>query len=172
MKLKKGFFQPQRKHVYICQKKRIAKNESFTQDQVGEEKERYLINISLMSLKTLKDYDVLGWRGEFYIKCDGEKLFKARWPNKGTIKLQRNQEFVSKADMSLWSQFKTVCADESIIVPVKVILREKDPMKKDSTIAEQEYEIRLPQKTEYVILQDEKEKTKAKLRIQVTRTRY
>jgi hypothetical protein len=74
--------------------------------------------------------------------------------------------------MSLWSQFKTVRADQSIIVPIKVILREKDPMKKDSTIAEQEYEIRLPQKTAYVILQDDKEKTKAKLRIQATRTRY
>jgi hypothetical protein len=65
-----------------------------------------------------------------------------------------------------------VRADQSIIVPIKVILREKDPMKKDSTIAEQEYEIRLPQKTAYVILQDDKEKTKAKLRIQATRTRY
>ena len=125
-----------------------------------------------MSLKTLKDYDILGWRGEFYFKVDGEKLFKARWPNKGTIKLQRNQEFTSKAEMSLWTQFKTVRADQSIILPVKVILREKDPLKKDYTVAEQEFEIRLPQPTEYVILQDDKEKTKAKLRIQSTRTRY
>jgi hypothetical protein len=30
----------------------------------------------------------------------------------------------------------------------------------------------LPSKTEYVILQDKKENTKAKLRIQATRTRY
>jgi hypothetical protein len=125
-----------------------------------------------MSLKTLKDYDLLGWRGEFYFKVDGEKMFKARWPNKGTIKLQRNQEFTSKAEMSLWTQFKTVRADQSIILPVKVILREKDPLKKDYTVAEQEFEIRLPQPTEYVILQDDKEKTKAKLRIQATRTRY
>lgn len=125
-----------------------------------------------MSLKTLKDYDILGWRGEFYFKVDGEKMFKARWPNKGTIKLQRNQEFTSKAEMSLWTQFKTVRADQSLILPVKVILREKDPLKKDHTVAEQEFEIRLPQPTEYVILQDDKEKTKAKLRIQATRTRY
>ena len=125
-----------------------------------------------MSLKTLKDYDILGWRGEFYFKVDGEKMFKARWPNKGTIKLQRNQEFTSKAEMSLWTQFKTVRADQSIILRVKIILREKDPLKKDYTVAEQEFEIRLPQKTEYVILQDDKEKTKAKLRIQATRTRY
>ena len=153
-------------------KKTYAKGQSFKQDQVGEEKERYFVSIELMSLKTTKDYDLFGWRGEFYIKVSGDKVFKARWPNKGEIKLQRNQEFTSKADMSLWSQFITVRADESIILPVKVILREKDPLQKDQTIAKQVFEIRLPQKTEYVILQDEDENTKAKLRIQATRTRY
>ena len=146
------------RRYYAKGKKTYAKDQSFEQDQVGEEKERYLINISLMSLKTLKDYDILGWRGEFYFKCDGEKLFKARWPNKGTIKLQRNQEFTSKADMSLWSQFKTVRANESISVKVIVILREKDPLRKDQEIASQEFDIRLPSKTEYVILQDKHEK--------------
>lgn len=125
-----------------------------------------------MSLKTLKDYDILGWRGEFYFKIDGPKLFKARWPNKGTIKLQRNQEFTSKADMSLWSQFKTVRADKPTVEKIKVILRERDDLKKDHTVAEQEFEIKLPFPTQYVILQDEKENTKAKLRIQSARTRY
>ncbi|MFW9942484.1 MAG: hypothetical protein ACFFFT_15705 [Candidatus Thorarchaeota archaeon] len=125
-----------------------------------------------MSLKTLKDYDILGWRGEFYFKVDGPKVFKARFPNKGTIKLQKNQEFTSRADMSLWSQFKTVRVDEPAVEKIKVILREQDHLKKDESIAEQEFEIRLPSKTQYVILQDEKENTKAKLRIQATRTRY
>jgi hypothetical protein len=125
-----------------------------------------------MSLKTLKDYDILGWRGEFYFKVDGPKVFKARFPNKGTIKLQKNQEFTSRADMSLWSQFKTVRVDEPAVEKIKVILREQDHLKKDVSIAEQEFEIKLPSKTQYVILQDEKENTKAKLRIQATRTRY
>ncbi len=125
-----------------------------------------------MSLKTLKDYDIFGWRGEFYFKVDGPKTFKARWPNKGTIKLQRNQEFTSKADMSLWSQFKTVHVDHPAVQKIKVILREKDHLKKDEVVAEQEFEIKLPSKTEYVILQDSKEQTKAKLRIQAARTRY
>lgn len=125
-----------------------------------------------MSLKTLKDYDILGWRGEFYFKVDGPKVFKARFPNKGTIKLQKNQEFTSRADMSLWSQFKTVKVDKPAIEKLKVILREMDHLKKDKTVAEQEFEIKLPSKTQYVILQDEKENTKAKLRIQATRTRY
>jgi len=125
-----------------------------------------------MSLKTLKDYDILGWRGEFYFKVDGPKVFKARFPNKGTIKLQKNQEFTSRADMSLWSQFKTVRIDEPAVEKIKVILREMDHLKKDETVAEQEFEIKLPSKTQYVILQDEKENTKVKLRIQATRTRY
>ena len=125
-----------------------------------------------MSLKTLKDYDIFGWRGEFYFKVDGPKVFKARFPNKGTIKLQKNQEFTSRADMSLWSQFKTVKVDKPAIEKLKVILREMDHLKKDETVAEQEFEIKLPSKTQYVILQDEKENTKAKLRIQATRTRY
>jgi len=51
-------------------------------------------------------------------------------------------------------------------------LREQDHLKKDSTIAEEEYVINLPSKTQYVILQDSKEETKAKLRIQASRTRY
>ncbi|MFW9867421.1 MAG: hypothetical protein ACFFEN_15100 [Candidatus Thorarchaeota archaeon] len=125
-----------------------------------------------MSLKTLKDYDILGWRGEFYFKIDGPKVFKARFPNKGTIKLQRNQEFTSRADMSLWSQFKTVRADKPAVEYITVILRERDALKKDHTVAKQEFEIKLPSKTEYVILQDDKENTKAKLRIQASRTRY
>lgn len=125
-----------------------------------------------MSLKTLKDYDIFGWRGEFYFKVDGPKIFKARFPNKGTIKLQKNQEFTSRADMSLWSQFKTVRAEDPAVEKIKVILREQDHLKKDESIAEQEFEIKLPSKTQYVILQDEKENTKAKLRIQATRTRY
>ena len=160
------------RRYYAKGKKTYAKGQSFTQDQEGEEKERYLISIELMSLKTLKDYDILGWRGEFYFKIDGPKVFKARFPNKGTIKLQRNQEFTSKADMSLWSQFKTVRTGESATETIKVILRERDHLKKDSTIAEQEFELNLPDKTKYVVLQDDKENTKAKLRIQATRTRY
>ena len=160
------------RRYYAKSKKTYAKDQSFEQDQVGEEKERYLISIELMSLKTLKDYDIFGWRGEFYFKVDGPKLFKARWPNKGTIKLQRNQEFTSKADMSLWSQFKTVHVDDPAVQKIKVILRERDHLKKDHTVCEQEFEIKLPMKTEYVILQDKEENTKAKLRIQATRTRY
>jgi len=161
------------KSKVLCERKKTyAKDQSFTQDQVGEEKERYLISIGLMSLKTLKDYDILGWRGEFYFKVDGPKIFKARFPNKGTIKLQKNQEFTSRADMSLWSEFKTVRVGEPALEKVKVILREKDHLKKDHTVAEQEFDINLPSKTQYVILQDEKENTKAKLRIQATRTRY
>ncbi len=160
------------RRYYAKGKKTYAKNQSFEQDQVGKEKERYLISIDLMSLKTLKDYDILGWRGEFYFKADGPKVFKSRFPNKGNIKLQRNQNFTSKADMNIWSQFKTVKVGREAVERIKIILREQDHLKKDSTIAEEEYVINLPSKTRYVVLQDSKEVTKAKLRIQASRTRY
>ena len=160
------------RRYYAKGKKTYAKDQSFEQDQVGKEKERYLISIDLMSLKTLKDYDILGWRGEFYFKADGPKVFKSRFPNKGTIKLQRNQNFTSKADMNIWSQFKTVKVGREAVERITIILREQDHLKKDSTIAEEEYIINLPSKTQYVILQDSKEETKAKLRIQASRTRY
>jgi len=160
------------RRYYAKGKKTYAKDQNFEQDQLGEEKERFLISIDLMSLKTLKDYDILGWRGEFYFKADGPKVFKSRFPNKGTIKLQRNQNFTSKADMNIWSQFKTVKVGREAVERVTILLREQDHLKKDSTIAEEEYVINLPSKTEYVTLQDSKEEIKAKLRIQASRTRY
>jgi len=160
------------RRYYAKGKKTYAKDQNFEQDQLGKEKERYLISIDLMSLKTLKDYDIFGWRGEFYFKADGPKIFKSRFPNKGTIKLQRNQNFTSKADMNIWSQFKTVKVGRKAVERITIILREQDHLKKDSTIAEEEYVINLPSKTRYVILQDDKEETKVKLRIQASRTRY
>jgi hypothetical protein len=160
------------RRIYVKGKKTHAKGETFTQDNVGEEKERFLISLDLMSLKTRKDYDAFGRVGEFYFKIDGPKTFKARFPNKGVIKLQKNQSFTSKADLSLWSQFKTVRRGEEVIENIKVIIREMDHLKKDQTVAEQDIEIKLPQKTEYLVVQDADENIKAKLRVQATRTRY
>lgn len=126
----------------------------------------------MVSLKTLKDYDALGRVGEFYFKVEGDKVMKSRWPDKGIVKLAKNQNYTSKADMNLWSQFETIRTNEENTLTLKVELREQDALKKDKVIAEKEFEIRMPEKTKYIILQDEKENTKAKLRIQSTRTRY
>ncbi len=160
------------RRIYVKGKKTHAKGETFTQDNVGEEKERFLISLDLMSLKTRKDYDAFGRVGEFYFKLDGPKTFKARFPNKGVIKLQKNQIFTSKADLSLWSQFKTVRRGEEVVEHIKVIIREMDHLKKDQTVAEQDIEINLPQKTDYIVVQDADENIKAKIRVQATRTRY
>lgn len=160
------------RRIYVKGKKTHAKGETFSQDNVGEEKERFLISLDLMSLKTRKDYDSFGRVGEFYFKIDGPKTFKARFPNKGVIKLQKNQAFTSKADLSLWSQFKTVHRNEEVVEHIKVIIREMDHMKKDQTVAEQDIEIKLPQQTQYLVVQDAHEEIKAKLRVQATRTRY
>jgi hypothetical protein len=156
------------KRVYVKGAKTHAKDESFKAD----ERERFQVSIDLMSLKTLKDYDIMGWRGEFYFKVDGEKALKTRFPDVGTIKLQRNEEFTSKSDMNLYTQFKTLSTGEKNTVEAIVELREKDRLKKDQVVAKQKFEIKLPQKTEYVILQDKKEQTKAKLRLRSVRTRY
>ncbi len=161
---------PQR--VYVKGKKTHATGETFSQDNAGAEKERFQVSLDLMSLKTIKDYDALGTVAEFYFKVDGDKLFKARWPNKGVIKLKKNQEFVSKADMSIWSEFKTVRVGKEKIVNLTVELREQDHLKKDQIVAKQDLQIKLPAVTDYIIVQDEKELTKAKLRIQSTKTRY
>ncbi|TFF99577.1 MAG: hypothetical protein EU541_04520 [Promethearchaeota archaeon] len=153
-------------------KKTHAKDESFEQDNVGEEKERFQVSIDLISLKTLTDEDI-GFTGEFYLKADGpDNVFKSRYPHAGEIKLAKNQTFTSKADMNVWSQFETVRRGEESDVKIKIELREKDPLRKDEVIAEETYSISLPQKTKYVVLQDKDEQTKAKLRIQSTRTRY
>ena len=97
---------------------------------------------------------------------------KSRWPDKGTVKLAKNQSFTSKADMNLWTQFETIRTNEENTLTLEVELREQDALKKDKVIAKQEFQIRMPEKTKYIVLQDEKENTKAKLRIQSSRTRY
>jgi len=158
--------------VFVKGKKTHAKGETFDQDNVGKEKERFHISVDLMSLKTLKDYDALGRVGEFYLRVDGDKMLKSRFPHKGVIKLQRNQTFTSKADMNIWSEFKTVRAGKESVVNLDLILREKDHLKKDQEVAKQTIQVKLPSKTDYIILQDEEENTKAKLRVQATRTRY
>ena len=160
------------RRMYVKGKKTHAKGESFTQDSVGKEKERFQVSVDLLSLKTRKDYDALGRVGEFYLRVDGDKMLKSRYPHKGVIKLQKNQVFTSKADMNIWSEFKTVRKGKKLTIPLNLILREKDHLKKDQTIAEQKIEIELPEKTKYIILQDKDEDSKAKLRIQATRTRY
>ncbi len=47
-----------------------------------------------------------------------------------------------------------------------------DHLKKDQTVAEQDIEIKLPQQTQYLVVQDADENIKAKIRVQATRTRY
>jgi len=158
--------------VYVKGKKTHAKGESFTHDNVGKEKERYHISVDLMSLKTVKDYDMAGMVGEFYLRVDGPKSLKSRFPFKGVIKLKKEQTFTSKADMNIWSQFKTVKTGAESFQALTLYLREKDHLKKDQEIAKMEITIDCPQKTSYIILEDKDGNTKAKLRIQSTRTRY
>jgi hypothetical protein len=146
-----------------------AEGESFAKEL--EKAGRYWAGISLVSLKTIGRYD-LDKQSEFYFLVDGGKLFKNRVPNKGTIQLRENQDFQSKSDnLTLWSEFVTFKANEEKVVKIKIQLKEEDPGL-DPTLGEQEFIIKCPQETEYVILNSKDEKTKAKLKVYSHKTVY
>ncbi|MHA1734431.1 MAG: hypothetical protein ACTSU5_21030 [Promethearchaeota archaeon] len=155
-----------RKVVRVGYKKTHAKGQNFE-----VEKDRYKIHVQLVSLKTLADYDI-DWHGEFYFKVKGDPIHKRRVPDIGEIKLAKNQEFIPKPAVTLWNEHLTLREGDDRTRTIKVSMRERDVAKVDKRIASQEFTIKLPQKTQYVILQDDKEQTKAKLKISASRSRF
>lgn len=146
-----------------------AKGENFTDEL--ERKGRYMVGISLVSLKTITKHD-LDRTAEYYFRANAGGARRSRIPNKGNIELRPDQEFISKSDQfTIWSEFVQFKEGEDKIITVNVQLRDNDPLI-DDVIAEKEYVIKCPSKTEYTILQDEKGKTKAKLKIFSKQTRY
>lgn len=159
---------PKRRVVNVAVNKH-AEGESFAKEL--EKKGRYVFGIALESLKTVGRYD-LDRTNEFYFLVDGGKIFKRRVPDRGEIELRENQVFECKSDdFTLWSEFRTFKDGDEKVVKIKVYLKEADPGL-DQTIGEQEYTIKCPQETEYVILDSNDGKTKAKLKIYAKRTLY
>ncbi|MCP4763353.1 MAG: hypothetical protein GY870_16385 [archaeon] len=147
-----------------------AKGESFSKEL--EKAGRYMVGISLVSLKTIGKYD-MDRNNEFYFKIDGGKAFNSRVPNKGNIELRENQVFNSKSDtFTLWSEFARFKKGQDKIVKVKITLKEDDPGLSDDVLGSQEFEIKCPQATKYVILNSKDEKTKAKLKVFAKKTLY
>lgn len=155
-----------RKVVRVGYKKTHAKGESFE-----AERDRYKVDVSLVSLKTIADYDV-DWHGEFYFKVKGDPIHKRRVPDMGEIKLAKNEEFVPRGGITLWNEHLTLHEGDVQERTIKISMRERDIAKVDKRVAKGEFTLKLPQKTEYVILQDKKEQTKAKIKISSARTRY
>jgi hypothetical protein len=146
-----------------------AKGESFKKEL--EKSGRYMVGISVISLKTIGKYDI-DRTSEFYFLVDGGKTFKNRVPGKGCIELRENQVFNAKSDpFTLWSEFVKFKRGDEKVIKVKVQLKEED-LGIDSTLGEQTFEIKCPSKTEYVILNSKDEKTKAKLKIYSKSTVY
>jgi hypothetical protein len=146
-----------------------AEGESFAKEL--EKTGRYMFGIALESIKTVGRYDV-DRTNEFYFMVDGGKVFKRRVPDRGEIQLRENQVFECKSDdLTLWSEFRTFRDDEEKVAKITIFLKESDPGL-DQTLGEQEYTIRCPQETEYVILDSKDGKTKAKLKIYSKRTLY
>lgn len=157
-----------RRYVKIV-KDTHAEGESFAEEL--ERKGRYMVGISLISIKTIGKSD-LDQTSEFYFKANAEGALRARIPNKGNIEIRRNQEFIARSDQfTIWSEFVQFRDGEDAVVKVKVQLKENDPLINDK-LAEEEYLIRCPSKTQYVILQDDKGQTKAKLKIFAKKTRF
>lgn len=142
-----------------------AKGESFEY----EKKERYYINLSLLSLKTLEDYDI-GRGGEFYFKV--KRKFKTRRvPDRGEIFLMENQVFSARQDFTLWTEFLELEQGDEKDIEIEVSLYERD-YKWDKKVFEVDVPIKLGAQTDYVILEDTAKKTKAKVKIAALRTRF
>ena len=73
-----------------------AKGESFSKEL--EKYGRYIVGISLESLKTVGKYDLMNRTNEFYFRVDSSSVLRTRVPNKGNIELRENQSFLSKSD--------------------------------------------------------------------------
>ncbi|UYP48746.1 hypothetical protein NEF87_005031 [Candidatus Lokiarchaeum ossiferum] len=147
-----------------------AKGESFKKEL--EKFGRYIVGISLESLKTVGKYDLTNRTNEFYFRVNSDGVLRTRVPNKGCIELRENQAFLSKSDkLTLWSEFVRFKKDEERFVEVEIQMREEDPGK-DSVLAKKNFKIKCPSKTMYEILQSKDGKTKAKFKIYAKQTSY
>ncbi|NVM52261.1 MAG: hypothetical protein HWN66_01070 [Candidatus Helarchaeota archaeon] len=142
-----------------------AKGETFE----IEKKDRYYINVSLLSLKTLEDYDI-GRGGEFYFKVNRSHKTR-RVPDRGEIILMENQIFTARQDFTLWTEFIELEQGDSKELELEVALFEQD-IHWDKKVFEVDVPITLGRQTQYVVLEDAAENTKAKVKISATRTRF
>ncbi|MHA1131000.1 MAG: hypothetical protein ACTSQI_04915 [Candidatus Helarchaeota archaeon] len=148
-----------------------AKGETFGYtDGETEHNQRYQVLVSLLSLKTLRDYDI-GRGGEFYFKVKRRHKW-VRVPIIGTINLMENQVFTARQDFSLWIEMIELDEKDSKDIELEIELFERDVAKLDKKVFERKLPIHLGTQTKYQILEDDKNLTKAKLKISAMRTRY
>jgi len=149
-------------------KKTHAKGETFEL----EKKNRYMLIVSLISLKTLKDYDI-GKGGEFFFEVHRKgELRGRRSPDHGEIELMENQVFEARQDFTLWTEFIRLKQGDSRDITLNVKLFEHDLIKNEKII-DQDINIKLgTSQSDYIIVEDKDRKTLAKLKISAPLTRF
>ncbi len=154
--------------VKVMPKRTHATGEGLSKEL--EKKGRYMVGITLMSLKTAKKRDLIG-HSEFYFMSKGDKAkIPSRMPNSGEIQLMMNQSIEFKSDdLTLWSEFVTFKEGEDRQVKVKVQLKEADPGI-DSVIAEKEFVIKCPMPTDYFVIESPDKLTEAKVKVYAHKT--
>ena len=157
------------RRIYVKGKKTHAKGQDFELRR----KDRYQINVALVSLKTLKDYDMITKTGEFYFKI-GTGIRYIRVPNKGYIQIYEQDSFEpGQNDFSLYTEFLTLKHGEERKEKIRVRLYERDVGKKDDCVFDRQLPIDLrASETEYIVLEDDDKKTKAKIRVRSSRTKH
>lgn len=154
------------RRVYVKGKKTHAKGETFE----IEKKNRYYIGISLLSLKTLEDYDI-GKGGEFYFKSKREGKTR-RTPDRGEITLMENQVFTARQDFTLWTEFLELKQGDEKKIELEIELFERDVLKIDKKIFDEKVPLNLGSQSKYIILEGKDKKTKTKLKISTPLTRF
>ncbi|MFX0135767.1 MAG: hypothetical protein ACFFDN_19145 [Candidatus Hodarchaeota archaeon] len=157
------------RRYYAKQKKTYAKGQDFELRR----KDRYMINIALVSIKPRKDYDIASKTGEFYLKV-GSGIRYVRVPNNGFIQIHENDTFeTGQSDFSLYNEFITLKRDDKKDRKIRIRLFERDVGKKDDIIFDTQLPVKLQHsETEYVILEDKDKKVKVKIKVRAARTRF
>jgi len=101
--------------------------------------------------------DIAG-EGEFYFKCNGK-----RFPDKGVIKLKKNETFDPEPNPIL---FSALLEDKDKEVKFDVEVWEEDPGRDDKFI-DQEFKIKLAPMNEKKTLMDKKQKCQLDLVIKI-----
>ncbi|MHA1379523.1 MAG: hypothetical protein ACTSRG_14210 [Candidatus Helarchaeota archaeon] len=157
------------RRYYAKQKKTYAKGQDFELRR----KDRYLINVSLVSIKTRKDYDIASKTGEFYLKI-GEGIRYVRAPNKGYIQIHEYDTFdTGQSDFSLYTEFLTLKRGDKKEREVRIRLFERDVGKKDDLVFDKKIKVKLlTSDTKYLILEDDDKKTKVKIKVRAAKTKF
>ncbi len=151
-----------RKRIVKTYKDTRAKGESY-----AIEGNRYMVKVELVSIKMEEEADTIGRISEIYLECGKDKMQANRIPNKGEIKLERNEVFKPRGGITLFTAFVESNDGGSYEIPFKV--KEKD-FTKDETLVETTLSVTLGQTQEYLAFDENG--VKVKISVAGNKTRF